>query len=94
MHVLVARLIAEGRLQGIRLDHIDGLRDPAQYTRRLHELIRRVRPQARREGISTSWSKKSSATREPMPQLRGVDGTTGYERLNLISRVSARQQRP
>src|SRR3954451_6919292 len=30
-HRLVRRLIVEGKLQGLRLDHIDGLRDPAQY---------------------------------------------------------------
>src|SRR6202035_6045509 len=30
-HRLVRKLIAEGKLQGLRLDHIDGLRDPAQY---------------------------------------------------------------
>ena len=35
IHRLVARLIADGRLQGLRLDHIDGLRDPHQYFRRL-----------------------------------------------------------
>ena len=34
------RLIAEDRLQGLRLDHIDGLRDPAQYFQRLRRLIR------------------------------------------------------
>ena len=34
------RLIADGRLQGLRLDHIDGLRDPAQYFQRLRRLIR------------------------------------------------------
>ena len=28
IHRLVKRLIAEGKLQGLRLDHIDGLRDP------------------------------------------------------------------
>src|SRR5271154_225901 len=40
MHGLVKRLIAEDRLQGLRLDHIDGLRDPAQYFHRLRRLIR------------------------------------------------------
>ena len=30
IHRLVKRLIGEGKLQGLRLDHIDGLRDPAQ----------------------------------------------------------------
>ena len=34
-HTLVARLIGKDKLQGLRLDHIDGLRDPVQYTRRL-----------------------------------------------------------
>ena len=40
IHRLVKKLIAEGRLQGLRLDHIDGLRDPAQYFQRLRRLIR------------------------------------------------------
>ena len=86
MHALVARLIADDRLQGIRLDHIDGLRDPAQYTRRLLDLIRRARPQSRRDGFYI-LVEKILGDGEAMPELRGVDGTTGYERLNLISRV-------
>ena len=40
IHRLVRKLIAEDRLQGLRLDHIDGLRDPAQYFQRLRRLIR------------------------------------------------------
>ncbi|MBV9555826.1 MAG: malto-oligosyltrehalose synthase [Pseudolabrys sp.] len=86
MHRLVARLIAEGELQGIRLDHIDGLRDPAQYARRLRELIRRVRPQSRVNDIYVVVEKILGPV-ESLPPFRGVDGTTGYERLNLISRV-------
>src|SRR5204863_10023320 len=39
IHRLVARLIADGRLQGLRIDHIDGLRDPYQYAQRLQRLI-------------------------------------------------------
>ena len=85
MHVLVARLISEDRLQGLRLDHIDGLRDPAQYIRRLRETIRRVRPDARRDGFYI-LVEKILADGEPM-RLAGAHGTTGYERLNLISRV-------
>ncbi|MBV9953668.1 MAG: malto-oligosyltrehalose synthase, partial [Pseudolabrys sp.] len=85
MHPLVARLIGEDRLQGIRLDHIDGLRDPAQYVRRLRELIRRVRPDLPRRGFYI-LVEKILGEDERMPNF-GVDGTTGYERLNLISRV-------
>src|SRR6202042_2232450 len=40
IHTLVKRLISEDRLQGLRLDHIDGLRDPAQYFQRLRRLVR------------------------------------------------------
>ncbi len=47
IHGLVKRLIAEDKLQGLRLDHIDGLRDPAQYCQRLTRLIRDARGHSR-----------------------------------------------
>ena len=87
MHTLVSRLIAEDRLQGLRLDHIDGLRDPAQYTRRLHALVRKLRREA---GLSPQFYiivEKILGLGEPMPPLPGVAGTTGYEWLNIISRT-------
>ena len=45
---LVARLIADDKLQGLRLDHIDGLRNPIQYCRRLQRLIRAAQGGSRR----------------------------------------------
>jgi (1->4)-alpha-D-glucan 1-alpha-D-glucosylmutase len=36
-HDLIIRLLADGKLDGLRVDHPDGLYDPAQYFRRLHE---------------------------------------------------------
>jgi (1->4)-alpha-D-glucan 1-alpha-D-glucosylmutase len=36
-HGLVLRLLAEGKLDGLRIDHPDGLYDPAEYLRRLQE---------------------------------------------------------
>jgi (1->4)-alpha-D-glucan 1-alpha-D-glucosylmutase len=36
-HRLLLRLVAEGKIQGLRIDHPDGLRDPAAYFRRLQE---------------------------------------------------------
>ncbi|MGE0062047.1 MAG: malto-oligosyltrehalose synthase [Xanthobacteraceae bacterium] len=85
MHRLVARLIADGALQGLRLDHVDGLRDPAQYVRRLRELVRRVRPQTRADGFYVVVE-KILGPHESLPPLGDIDGTTGYERLNVISR--------
>ncbi len=87
IHTLVARLIGENRLQGLRLDHIDGLRDPVQYTRRLRQLIQKARRQAKLRGAFYVVVEKILADGEPLPHFPGVSGTTGYEWLNVISRV-------
>src|SRR4030095_8900819 len=87
IHSLVSRLIVADRLQGLRLDHIDGLRDPAQYTKRLSHLIRKWRREA---GLPTSFYvivEKILADGEQMPRFPGVAGTTGYEWLNMFSHV-------
>jgi hypothetical protein len=85
VHALVGRLISEGRLQGLRLDHIDGLRDPIQYSRRLQRLIRDVGGGSREPFYVIV--EKILAEGERMPRLPGVAGTTGYEWLNVIARV-------
>lgn len=89
IHSAVARLIAADQLQGLRLDHIDGLRDPVQYTRRLRQLIQKIRGRAHRGGGFHVTVEKILADGEPMPQFPGVAGTTGYEWLNVIARVLA-----
>jgi len=85
VHALVARLTADGKLHGLRLDHIDGLWDPIQYCRRLQKLIRAAQG-AGRQGFYVVVE-KILGDHEPMPGLPGVAGTTGYEWLNVISRV-------
>ena len=85
VHVLVSRLIADNRLQGLRLDHIDGLRDPIQYCRRLQRLVRAAQGASRRDFYVVV--EKILGHGERMPELPGVAGTTGYEWLNVISRV-------
>jgi (1->4)-alpha-D-glucan 1-alpha-D-glucosylmutase len=75
VHRLPIALVREGRLDGIRVDHIDGLADPAAYCARLRE---RVGPD-----ISIHVEKilgLGEALRD-WP----IDGTTGYETLNLIN---------
>ncbi len=46
-HQLLFRLLAEGKATGLRIDHPDGLRDPAGYFRQLQEnyVLARVRSQ-------------------------------------------------
>jgi (1->4)-alpha-D-glucan 1-alpha-D-glucosylmutase len=85
MHSLVKRLIAEDRLQGLRLDHIDGLRDPAQYFQRLRRLIRDAQGASARPFYLLV--EKILGEGEELASFSGVGGTTGYEWLNVITRV-------
>jgi (1->4)-alpha-D-glucan 1-alpha-D-glucosylmutase len=85
LHRLVRKLIVEDKLQGLRLDHIDGLRDPAQYFQRLHRLIRQAQgPSAKPFYVVIE---KILGEQETLHRFSGVHGTTGYEWLNTITRV-------
>ena len=88
IHPLVTRLIAAGQLQGLRLDHIDGLRDPAQYVKRLNQLVTKARGPNRR-GPFWIGVEKILGDGEALPEFKGVAGTTGYEWLNVIGHVLA-----
>lgn len=87
IHTLVVRLIAGGQLQGLRLDHIDGLRDPGQYTKRLNQLVRKTRREADLPSTFYIIVEKILGEEEAMPLLPGVAGTTGYEWLNVLSQL-------
>jgi len=87
IHTLVARLIGAGQLQGLRLDHIDGLRDPGQYTKRLNQLVRKTRREAGLPPPFYIIVEKILSEGEATPALPGVAGTTGYEWLNLLTHV-------
>ncbi len=89
VHRLVRRLIDEGKLQGLRLDHIDGLRDPAQYFQRLSRLIRQAGGKSARSFYVVV--EKILGEHEGLRLFAGVEGTTGYETLNAITRVLANQ---
>jgi (1->4)-alpha-D-glucan 1-alpha-D-glucosylmutase len=84
IHRLVKKLIAENKLQGLRLDHIDGLRDPAQYFQRLRRLIRDAQGSARPFYMVIE---KILGEHEELHAFSGVHGTTGYEWMNVITRA-------
>lgn len=75
-HQLVFDLIAAGVLDGLRIDHIDGLLDPKTYCRRLRD--RAPRP-------IYLVVEKILAPDEPLRADWGVDGTTGYEFANQLT---------
>jgi len=84
-HRLVRKLIAEGKLQGLRLDHIDGLRDPVQYFQRLNRLIREAKGKSAKSFYIVV--EKILGEHETLRRFEGVHGTTGYEVLNTITRL-------
>jgi (1->4)-alpha-D-glucan 1-alpha-D-glucosylmutase len=71
-HALVLDWVGSGLLDGLRVDHPDGLYDPAQYCRRL------------RAAAPGAWLvvEKVLQPNERLPADWPVDGTTGYEFLN------------
>ena len=71
-HAKVVELVRDGVVDGVRVDHPDGLADPAAYFERLADA-----------GIAHVWAEKIL---EPGEELRDwpVEGTTGYEFLNDV----------
>jgi (1->4)-alpha-D-glucan 1-alpha-D-glucosylmutase len=84
-HSLVKKLITEGRLQGLRLDHIDGLRDPVQYFQRLRRLVRDARGNKQKPFYIVV--EKILGEHEKLRAFAGVHGTTGYEWMNAITQA-------
>ncbi|ALG73316.1 alpha-amylase [Azospirillum thiophilum] len=74
-HRMVLAMVKDGTLDGIRIDHIDGLIDPKGYCERLVEaagtpfylVVEKIL--ARHERLREDWP---------------IDGTTGYEFANLM----------
>lgn len=75
MHEKLLQLVAEGRIQGIRLDHVDGLYDPAGYFALLREKV---------DGLWIGVEKILSHV-EKMPESWPIDGTTGYDWLATVN---------
>ncbi|HEM46816.1 MAG TPA: malto-oligosyltrehalose synthase, partial [Alphaproteobacteria bacterium] len=73
-HALVIRWLRDGLIDGIRVDHIDGLRDPEAYLHRL------------RGAWPDGWIlvEKILEPEEPLPATWPVDGTTGYDFLQRL----------
>jgi (1->4)-alpha-D-glucan 1-alpha-D-glucosylmutase len=86
-HRLVQPWVAQGRLHGRRIDHIDGRYDPAQYCRRLTaQASEALAPTAPAEARPKLYLvvEKILAQHEALRDWP-IDGTTGYEMLNLIN---------
>jgi (1->4)-alpha-D-glucan 1-alpha-D-glucosylmutase len=74
-HRLILDLVARGSVDGLRIDHIDGLRDPLSYLERLDGIV----PEGRI--VVEKILEAGEQLREDWP----VDGTTGYDFLNQLN---------
>jgi (1->4)-alpha-D-glucan 1-alpha-D-glucosylmutase len=74
-HQLILKWLRCGQLDGVRVDHPDGLSDPEQYFQRL------------RTAAPSAWivAEKVLHSGERIPESWGIAGTTGYDFLNLVN---------
>lgn len=87
-HAKIFQLIGEGLIDGLRIDHVDGLADPRGYCRRLRRRVSSLlaqRPEAARVEHFSIHVEKILGAGEQLPQDWSVDGTTGYEFMNQVS---------
>jgi (1->4)-alpha-D-glucan 1-alpha-D-glucosylmutase len=75
-------LVADGTVDGLRVDHIDGLRDPGAFADRL------------RAAAPDAWVvvEKILARDEYLPPTWPIDGTTGYEFGSLMTALMVRPE--
>ncbi|AZS79564.1 malto-oligosyltrehalose synthase [Achromobacter spanius] len=87
VHGLVLRLYREGVLDGLRIDHIDGLASPGAYLRRLRHALRQAegeRKQAGLPGGAYLIIEKILADDESLDARWPTEGTTGYDFMDQV----------
>lgn len=94
-HAMALDLAARGWVDGLRIDHPDGLQDPAHYFERLQDGFvaraglppRGTDPDGRPERPLYVVAEKIAAPNEDVPVSWAVHGTTGYRFANLANAV-------
>ena len=89
-HRTILRLYAEGLIDAVRIDHVDGLADPRGYCRKLRrqlEAAHKQRPPELRQQRAGLWIEKILAPQESLSIDWLTDGTTGYDYMNDVSAV-------
>ena len=93
-HRLLGELIRDGKVNAVRIDHPDGLFDPARYFEMLQDLAARARGTGRRAAGSVDEpserplyvvAEKILSGAEQLPPKWAVHGTTGYNYLNDVN---------
>jgi len=73
----ILRLVHEGKITGLRIDHLDGLYDPLHYLSRIKE----------KSGDTYIIVEKILALFEIFPEDMPIEGSTGYDYLNFLNGI-------
>ncbi|MBD9484086.1 malto-oligosyltrehalose synthase [Pseudomonas sp. PDM14] len=87
-HAKIFELIERGLVDGLRIDHVDGLANPRAYCRRLRRRVDSLldkRPPLLHGQPFPIYVEKILGHGEQLPDDWGVNGTTGYEFMNQLS---------
>ncbi|WP_426234115.1 malto-oligosyltrehalose synthase [Pseudomonas sp. TWP3-2] len=80
-HGKIFQLISQGLVDGLRIDHIDGLADPRGYCRKLRRRLDLLAP----DRHLPLYVEKILGEGETLHEDWAVDGSTGYEFMNQLS---------
>ena len=87
VHALPLRLYREGLLDGLRIDHVDGLAEPGAYLRRLRGALAQAGPNRVQAGLAGDpylIVEKILADDEALDPRWPADGTTGYDFMDQV----------
>ena len=85
VHSLILRLITEGKITGLRIDHIDGLYDPSGYLSHLQHRINSQTGKTRSKAGFYVLVEKILSGNESLPEGWVVSGTTGYDFTKIVN---------
>lgn len=77
-HQFISRLYEEELIQGVRIDHIDGLNDPSGYLKRLRQKL---------GSECYIIAEKILESKEEIPEHWPLEGTSGYEFLSFVNQL-------
>jgi (1->4)-alpha-D-glucan 1-alpha-D-glucosylmutase len=85
-HALILRLVKDRVIDGLRVDHVDGLRDPAWYLAKLRASVNGVRGATTPDAFPILVEKILTGDEE-LPPGWPVSGTTGYDFMNEVEEI-------
>ncbi|MCP5229497.1 malto-oligosyltrehalose synthase [Accumulibacter sp.] len=86
-HHLILDLVAQGKVEGLRIDHPDGMFDPGEYFRRLQQAAGGRLPSPGDPLPIYLVIEKILAEHERLPDDWPIHGATGYRFANLVNNL-------